>query len=61
MSKRSVDTHAIENKLNLTPNKEADLQFCSEAPAQFRFFKNGGVFAPCMVVPAIQSRRPENL
>lgn len=31
----------IENLPNSTPNKEEDLQFCSEAAAQFRFFKNG--------------------
>jgi hypothetical protein len=31
----------IENLPNSTPDKDAQLQFCSEAAAQFRFFKNG--------------------
>jgi hypothetical protein len=31
----------IENLPNSTPDKDQDLQFCSEAAAQFRFFKNG--------------------
>jgi HEPN domain-containing protein len=31
----------LENLPNSTPNKDEDLQFCSEAAAQFRFFKNG--------------------
>jgi hypothetical protein len=31
----------IENLPNSTPDKEIRLQFCSEAAAQFRFFKNG--------------------
>jgi hypothetical protein len=31
----------IENLPNTTPGKDEDLLFCSEACAQFRFFKNG--------------------
>jgi hypothetical protein len=33
--------HEIENSDNTTPNKDDELQFFSEALAQFRFFKNG--------------------
>jgi hypothetical protein len=32
---------ALENLPNITPTKEADLHFLSEAAAQFRFFKSG--------------------
>jgi len=37
----STAVRDIENQPNVTPTKDADLLFYSEAAAQFRFFKNG--------------------